>query len=79
MIKLVDALAKTEKPENEECAVKPLQEWFEKTKQYRFRKMIGVIRIKQMIREEKTRHKAMTNDPGIAAGLRRIQGPSGGI
>jgi tetratricopeptide (TPR) repeat protein len=63
MTKLVEALAKTEKPENEERAIKLLQEWFDKTKQYRFRKTIGVIRIKQMMREEKARHKAMTNDP----------------
>jgi len=63
MTKLVEALVSSEKPELEARAIKLLEEWFTKTQQYRFRKMIGQIRIKQMQREERAKHKAMTNTP----------------
>lgn len=53
VIKLTEALARTEKPEFEERAVKLLQEWFDKTRQFAFRKKIGDIRMKQMQRQER--------------------------
>jgi tetratricopeptide (TPR) repeat protein len=61
--KLVDLLIRTEKPELEEKAVKVLQDAFERTQQFRFRKVIGEIRIKQLQRQERAKKKAATDSP----------------
>jgi tetratricopeptide (TPR) repeat protein len=61
--KLADALAATEKPEFEERAVKLLQEWFDKTKLFTFRKAIGEIRMKQMQRQERDMRLKLTDEP----------------
>jgi tetratricopeptide (TPR) repeat protein len=61
--KLVDLLVRTEKPELEEKAVKVLQAAFERTQQFRFRKTIGEIRMKQMQRQERAKIKSATDSP----------------
>lgn len=52
LIKLVDALEKTENPDYEGQAIELLNEWFTKTKQFRFRKRIGEITMRQWRRME---------------------------
>jgi tetratricopeptide (TPR) repeat protein len=61
--KLVDLLVQTEKPENEEKAVKILQEYYDKTKTFRFRLRIGQIRMKQMQRQERAKRATVGEDP----------------
>lgn len=56
--RLVELLAKTEKTANEERAIALLQQWYDKTKQFRFRQKIGEIRMRQMQRQEQILHKA---------------------
>ncbi len=48
--KLVDALVSTEQMEHENRAIELLQDWYDKTKQFRFRRSIGVINMKMMNR-----------------------------
>lgn len=47
LLKLVDALEKTEHPDYEGEAIELLSEWHTKTKQFRFRKRIGEINMRQ--------------------------------
>ncbi len=63
VVKLAEALARTEKPEFEERAVKLLQEWFDKSRQFAFRKKIGDIRMKQMQRKERELRNKVADDP----------------
>jgi tetratricopeptide (TPR) repeat protein len=58
--KLVDELVRSEQPQHEARAIKLLQEWFERTKQFRFRKRIGEIQIRQGQRKDRAMHKAWT-------------------
>ena len=51
IVKLVDLLAKTDKDELENKAVALLERVYEKTKQFRFRRKLGEIKIKQMRRQ----------------------------
>jgi tetratricopeptide (TPR) repeat protein len=60
MMKLVDTLVKTEDSEHENRAVEILQEWFEKTKQFRYRQHIGVIHMKQMTRMDRSKRAALS-------------------
>ena len=46
MLKLVEALVKTEQGGHENRAIALLQEWYDKTKQFRFRRNIGQINMK---------------------------------
>jgi tetratricopeptide (TPR) repeat protein len=48
--KLVDALVATEQMEYENRAIELLQQWYDKTKQFRFRRTIGQINVKMMNR-----------------------------
>ena len=52
LLKLVDALVKTEHPDYENRAIELLSEWHTKTKQFRFRKRIGEINMRQWRRME---------------------------
>jgi tetratricopeptide (TPR) repeat protein len=52
--KLVDLLLKTEQMEAENRAIELLQQWFEKTKQFRFRLTIGKIKMTQLRRQERS-------------------------
>jgi hypothetical protein len=65
MIKLCDALERTETLENENRASELLQEWYAKTKSYRFRLRSGKIHIRQLERQRRmmeTELKANPND-----------------
>ncbi len=63
VIRLVDALEKTEHPEFEGRAVELLQEWFDKTRQFRYRQRIGIINMKQLSRMERGKREALMKDP----------------
>jgi hypothetical protein len=65
-LKLVDALEKTEQPDCENRAIEILQQWYEKTKQFRFRQRIGQIQIKQMSRMERSKRAAAAAAPDDA-------------
>ncbi len=61
MLKLVEALVKTEQMEFENRAIEILQEWYEKTKQFRFRRNIGQVNMKmwnRMVRAKREEAKA---------------------
>jgi tetratricopeptide (TPR) repeat protein len=47
LMRLVDSLEKTEHPDYENRAIELLGEWHERTKQFRFRKRIGEINMRQ--------------------------------
>jgi thioredoxin-like negative regulator of GroEL len=61
--KFVDALVKTEDTEFENRAIDILQGAFERTRQFRFRQRIGLIRIAQMSRMERTLRAAVQKNP----------------
>jgi tetratricopeptide (TPR) repeat protein len=62
-MKLVDALEKTEHPDFESKAIDILQDWYDKTKQFRYRQRIGFIQMKQLARMERSKREALTLDP----------------
>lgn len=51
--KLVDALVKSESMANENRAIELLQQWYERTSQFRFRLTMGKIKINQLRRQER--------------------------
>ncbi len=53
IMKLVEALVRSEKPENESRAIDLLQSAFERTRQFRFRLNVGKIKIMQLNRAER--------------------------
>jgi tetratricopeptide (TPR) repeat protein len=57
LLKLVDALEKTEHPDYESRALELLQEWYDKTKQFRFRKRMGDIQMRQWRRMEQSQRE----------------------
>jgi tetratricopeptide (TPR) repeat protein len=61
--RLVDLLTKTEDPKAEERALQLYQEWFDRTKQFRYRLNIGKIRMKQARRVERIKRKAVETAP----------------
>lgn len=63
LLKLVDALEKTEDPEYEGKAIELLTEWFNKTKQFRFRKRIGEINMRQWRRMEQGQKEYVAQNP----------------
>jgi tetratricopeptide (TPR) repeat protein len=65
-MKLVDALVKTEDSEYENRAIEILQQWFDKTRQFRFRLNIGKIRIQQMTRMSRSLKAEVQANPGDA-------------
>jgi tetratricopeptide (TPR) repeat protein len=65
LFKLVDVLEKTEHPDYEGRALELLQEWYDKTKQFRFRKRFGDIQMRQwrrMEQSQKEHYQAHRND-----------------
>jgi len=52
--KLVEALCKTEQPEQENRAIELLSETYERTKQFRFRQRLGQIKLAQLSRMERS-------------------------
>jgi hypothetical protein len=65
-MKVVDAYEKTEHPDFEGKAVDLLQQWYEKTKQFRYRQRIGVINMRQMGRVERSKRETLVKDPNSA-------------
>jgi tetratricopeptide (TPR) repeat protein len=63
LLKLVDTLEKTEDPEYEGKAIELLTEWFNKTKQFRFRKRIGEINMRQWRRMEQGQKEYVEQNP----------------
>jgi tetratricopeptide (TPR) repeat protein len=63
LMKLVDALVKTEASEHENRAVELLEEWFTRTKQFRFRMNIGQIRMKQLERADRAIKDELAANP----------------
>jgi tetratricopeptide (TPR) repeat protein len=51
--KYVDALRRPEKDEHDDRAVTLLEEWYERTKQFKWRQRVGEIRMGQLAREER--------------------------
>ncbi len=76
LIKLVDTLEKTENPEYEGRALELLQEWYDKTKQFRFRKRMGEIQMRALRRMEQSAKELAAANPGdeaAAANLAQIR------
>ena len=63
LLKLVDALEKTEDPDYENQAIELLTEWYTRTKQFRFRKRIGEINMKQWSRMERSQRHYQDENP----------------
>ena len=61
--KLVEAYEKTEHPDFESKAIDLLQEWYDKTKQFRYRQRIGQIQMKQLNRMDRGKREALSKDP----------------
>lgn len=61
--RLVDALLKSEKPENENRAIELLQEWYDRTKQFRFRLSIGKIKLTQLRRMDRAERARLRENP----------------
>lgn len=68
-IKLAELYAKTEKHDQELKAIKLMEDWYAKTNQFRFRKLMGLIRMKQFNREGRAKLKGMTDSPEARAEL----------
>jgi TolA-binding protein len=61
--KFCDVLCKTDLPDYENRAIDILQEAYNRSKQFRFRQKIGLIRIAQMSRMERTLRAAVNTNP----------------
>lgn len=63
MMRLVDLLAKSEDPERENRALELLESAHDKTKQYRFRKYAGEIKVAQLSRMERSLRQQLAKNP----------------
>jgi tetratricopeptide (TPR) repeat protein len=66
IMKLVDALVKTDDPEYESRAIEKLDQAFKRTGQFRFRARIGEITIRQMVRMERSLKSMLKSAPDDA-------------
>lgn len=73
LMKLVDSLVKTEVPENENRAIELLEQWHEKTKQFRFRQNVGQIKLKQLERADRALREEVTATPKDEALVERYK------
>lgn len=64
LMRLVDALIKTEQVEFENQAIELLESWFQKTRQFRFRGAAGQIKMKQLARMERSMRAEVAQNPG---------------
>lgn len=62
IMRLVEALVRTEKPENEKRAMELLQQTYEATKQFRFRLNLGKIRLSQLERADRAMRAQLAKD-----------------
>ena len=60
--KYVDALLKTERPEEENLAIEVLEEAYERTKQFRWRQRVGQIKIAQLNRMDRSMRDELAKD-----------------
>jgi tetratricopeptide (TPR) repeat protein len=67
MLKYVEALVATEQMDNENKAIEVLQEWYDKTRQFRFRRNIGQINIKIWSRMVRAKREELKNNPNNEA------------
>ena len=75
IMKYVEALVKTDKPDFENMAIDVLQKAYDQTRQFRFRLNIGSIVIRQLNRTERTLRaqvSANPNDKGLLAEYRQF-------
>ena len=63
LTKLVDLLVRLDNVPAEEEAIKLLEGFYDKTKQFRYKKRVGEIRMNQLKREEKEKRRAVEADP----------------
>ncbi len=63
LMKLVEALVRTEQTENENRAMELLAQTYERTKQFRFRHSLGRIRLTQLSRQERLLRAQVQADP----------------
>jgi tetratricopeptide (TPR) repeat protein len=70
MLKYVEALVSTEQMEFENRAIEVLQEWYDKTKQFRFRRNIGQINMKMWNRMVRAKREEVKNKP-LDEGLKK--------
>lgn len=61
--KLVAALEQTEDPENENRAIEILNEAYERTRQFWMRQKLGAIRLKQIMRMDRSMREDVTKNP----------------
>jgi TolA-binding protein len=66
LLKYIDALLKTERAEQENRAIEVLEEAYEKTRQFRFRQKIGMVKLAQIARMERSKREAVAKDAGNA-------------
>jgi tetratricopeptide (TPR) repeat protein len=66
LMKYIDALLKTERPEQENKAIEVLEQSYEKTRQFRFRQKIGMIKLAQIARMVRSKSDELTKDPANA-------------
>jgi tetratricopeptide (TPR) repeat protein len=71
--KYTDVLVKTELPDMENKAIEILQNAFDKSKQFRFRQKIGLIRMAQMSRMERTLRAAVNAAPSDQAAIQEYR------
>jgi tetratricopeptide (TPR) repeat protein len=67
LMKLVELLRKTEDPEYENRAIELLSTWFERTGQFRYRRVVGQIKMAQLDRMERSMRAELQTDPSEAA------------
>jgi tetratricopeptide (TPR) repeat protein len=63
VMKLVEALVKSERTENENKAIDLLAATYERTRQFRFRLAVGKIKMRQLDRAERSMREAITKNP----------------
>lgn len=63
LMRLVEALVKTEQMEYENRAIELLESWFKKTGQFRFRGTAGQIKMKQLARMERSMRAEVARNP----------------
>jgi tetratricopeptide (TPR) repeat protein len=63
LMRLVEALVRTEQMEYENQAIELLEAWFKKTRQFRFRGMAGQIKMKQLARMERSMRAEVARNP----------------
>jgi TolA-binding protein len=64
LLKYVDALLKTERPDMENRGIEVLEQAYERTRQFRFRQKMGMIKLAQIARMERSKRDELAKEPG---------------